>query len=97
MNIYQVDTIIQLNVTFYNTVLNAPADPITVSLFIENPAGIVTQISSNLITRNGTGVYYSEFLPTSPGIWTYKWQGTGNVVASSRDTRFLVKGSELIS
>lgn len=97
MNVYQVDTTIQLNVTFYNTALNQPADPTAVSLFVESPAGIVSQIPSNLISRSGTGAYSSEFLPTSPGLWVYKWQGTGNVTASSRDTRFLVKGSELIS
>ena len=97
MNVYQVDTTIQLNVVFYNTALNVPADPTSVALFIESPAGIVSQIPSTLISRSGTGAYFSEFLPTSPGLWIYKWQGTGNVMASSRDTRFLVKGSELIS
>lgn len=96
MNVYQVDTLIQLNVVFYNTALNVPADPTAVSLFVEDPAGTVTQVASNQIVRTGVGAYYSDFLPTGPGRWAYKWQGTGNVIATSRDTSFLIKGSELV-
>ncbi len=98
MNIYQVDTLLQLNVTFYNTALNQPADPEFVALFIEDPNGNVSQIPGNLIVRAGTGQYFSDFLPPGPGEWVYKWQGTGNsVVATSRDTRFFVKGSALVA
>lgn len=97
MNVYQVHTIVQMNVTFYNTLLNQPADPTTVALFIEDPSGNVTQVAANLIVRTGVGAYYSNFLPTAPGEWTYKWQGTGNVVATSPDVEFLVAGSELIA
>lgn len=97
MNVYQIETVIQLNVIFYNTALNAPADPTAVSLFVEDPTGVVTQIASNVISRSGVGAYSADFLPYMPGCWVYKWQGTGNVMASSRDTRFMVRGSELIS
>jgi hypothetical protein len=96
MNCYQVDTTIQLNVTFYNTALNQPADPAVVSLFVEDPSGDVTQVPANQISRTGVGTYISEFLPSSPGCWTYKWQGTGNVMATSRDTRFFVQASDLV-
>jgi hypothetical protein len=96
MNTYQVETLIQLNVVFYNTALNEPADPITVALFVMDPDGNVTEIPSNLISRTGVGAYNSEFLPSEPGQWTYKWQGTGNVIATSRDTCFFVKASELV-
>lgn len=97
-NIYQVDTLVQLNVTFYNTQLNLPADPSIVSLFVEDPTGVVTQIPSNFIVRTGTGTYYSDFLPTGPGQWTYKWQGSGtSVLATSPDTSFFVRASELIA
>lgn len=97
MNVYQVETLIQLNVVFYNTALNLPADPTAVALFVEDPNANVIPIASNLIVRTGTGAYYYDFLPTIAGEWRYKWQGTGNVVATSRDTKFYVKGSELVS
>jgi hypothetical protein len=96
MNVYQVDTLIQLGVTFYNTALNVPADPLTVALFVEDPTGVVTEIATNLLVRTGVGAYYSNFMPTMPGEWVYKWQVTGNVEATSRDTRFYVKASDLI-
>ncbi len=96
MNVYQVDTLIQLNVVFYNTALNLPADPVAVALFVEDPAGAVTEQDPAQIVRTGTGAYYLNFLPPSPGRWTYKWQGVGNVVATSRDTCFEVRASYLV-
>lgn len=95
-NVYQTDTLLQLGVTFYNTALNQPADPTTVALFVEGPDGNVTEIASNLIVRTGVGTYYSNFLPSAPGDWSYKWQGSGNVVATTRDTPFAVQASQLI-
>ena len=97
MNFYQIETLLQLNVTFYDVEQNLPADPITVALFIEDPNGVVTQVAANLIVRTGTGTYFSDFLPPIPGKWTYKWQGTGNIIATSKDTHFYVKGSALVS
>lgn len=98
MNVYQVDTIVQLNVTFYNVALNLPADPTAVALFTEAPDGTVSQVPANQIVRTGTGTYYCDFLPNGPGLWKYKWQGSGStVVATSRDTPFFVQASQLIS
>ncbi len=96
MNVYQVDTLIQLNVVFYNTALNQPADPQSVSLFVEDPDGNVVEQDPSQIVRTDVGAYYLNFLPPSPGQWTYKWQGKGNVVATSRDTCFMVAASELV-
>lgn len=95
INLYQMDTLIQLNVIFYDTLLNLPADPTSVSLFMEDPFGTVTQPAG--IVRTGTGTYYCNFLPTGPGEWTYKWQGTGSVIATSRDTSFIVVRSSVIA
>jgi hypothetical protein len=97
VNIYQVDTLVRLNVTFYDVALNLPADPTAVALFVEAPDGTVTQVDPLQIARTGVGAYYSNFLPPSPGEWTYKWQGTGNVIATSKDRTFLVQASELVS
>lgn len=96
MNTYQIETLLQMNVVFYNVALNQPADPVTVALFVEDPSGVETQILSNEIVRTGVGSYYANFLPTGPGCWTYKWQGTGNVIATSKDMRFMVQASDLV-
>lgn len=98
MNVYQTETIVRLSVTFYNTAANQPADPSQVALFVQDPNGNVTQIDSGNIVRTGVGLYYSNFLPSSPGEWTYKWQGSGtSVVATSRDTGFFVQASALVA
>ena len=100
---YQVDTLLQLNVTFYDTSRNVPADPLVVTIFVQDPLGNITQLPSEAfpdsqIVRTGTGTYYCDFLPSMPGEWKYKWQGTTNgVIATTPDTRFFVKGSELLN
>ncbi len=99
VDVFQVDTLVKLAVTFYNVDLDVPADPVTVSLFVQDPTGVVTQIAANMITRTGVGAYFSDFMPTGPGPWTYKWRGSGvtSVQATSPDTQFFVKASELIT
>jgi hypothetical protein len=37
------------------------------------------------------------FVPSGPGEWTYQWQGTGAVIATSPATKFFVKASDLIA
>jgi hypothetical protein len=97
VNQYQVDTLIQLSVIFYNVAANLPADPSAVTLYVEDPTGIVTQIPGSNIVRTGTGTYYSNFMPTGPGLWKYKWQGSGtSVQATSPDTPFFVRSSDFL-
>lgn len=99
VNQYQFKTLIQLAGNFYNVQANVLADPQTVSLFIEDPSYNITEIAGNLIVRSGVGQYYYNFLPTAPGFWKYKWQGTGQtgVIATSDDTMFLVKSSDFLN
>ena len=97
INTYQIETLIQINGAFFNVALNLPADPTSVALYLEDPNNNVTTVNPALIVRTGIGTYYYNFLPTSAGLWTYKWQGTGNVVCSSRDTQFFVQGSALLT
>jgi len=99
VNIYQVETLLQLNVTFFNVEANLPADPQEALLFIEAPDGTVTQADPSQIVRTGVGAYFYNFLPPGPGVWTYKWQGTGvsSVIATSKDRCFLVQGSALVA
>lgn len=99
VNQYQLKTLIQLVGNFYNVQANVLADPQTVSLFIEDPSRVITQIASNLLVRSGVGQYYYNFMPTSAGLWKYKWQGAGvtGVVATSPDTSFFVVSSDFVN
>lgn len=95
-NTYNEDTLIQINVTFVMPVPSLElADPTTVTLYLLDPLGSQTEQTYNPgnIVRVSTGVYFYLFQPPSPGLWTYKWQGTGNVVATSSDTQIFVRGS----
>lgn len=97
-NVYEIDTEIQLNGTFVNAVTGALADPTGVTLYIEDPSGNITdQVFPGNIIKVSTGVYYYQFTPSEPGTWTYKWQGQGNVIATSPDKNFFVRASNLIS
>lgn len=92
MNKYQLDTVIQLTGTFYNVALNQLADPTMVVVIIEDPQGNVT-VNDSGVGHPSLGVYTFDFVPSGPGIWLYKWQGTGLVIATSKDTRFVVQKS----
>jgi hypothetical protein len=95
---YQVDTQIQINGKFYNVGKNVLADPTVTTLFVEDPSGNVIEYGPGPpVTRNVVGVYYMLFVPTGPGEWTYQWQGTGAVIATSPATKFFVKASDLIA
>ena len=96
-NIYEEDTEIQINVSFVTMPSGALADPSLVTLYLLDPLGNQTEYTYNPggIVRASIGAYFLLFLPTSPGLWTYKWAGTGNVVASSADTQFFVRASLL--
>lgn len=99
--IYPIDTLVQMNVTFYDVARQLPADPFEVLLFVQDPSGNVVQLPSPLypnspIVKQGIGKYYCDFLPYAPGRWKYKWRGLINgVVATSKDTAFIVVGSNL--
>jgi hypothetical protein len=97
-NNYQIDTALQLTGTFIDLETGQPADPTVVSLFLLSPNGQTTTLTlaGGQVVREGTGVYTYTFTPSVSGTWTYKWQGTGAVVATSADTTFDVATSELI-
>jgi hypothetical protein len=67
-------------------------------LFVIDPTGAqTTQVwpGGNII-RDSLGHFHYIITPAISGNWTYKWQGTGAVVATSPDTTFTVKSSALI-
>ena len=97
ITVYQVDTMIQINATFYNVAANQVVDPTTVALLLLDPNNVEITVNPALIVRTGVGQYYYNFLPPSPGLWTYKWQGIGDAICSSRDIQFFVQGSALLT
>lgn len=99
MGTYEIQTALQIIGTFANSLTGAAEDPTTVTLFLKDPQGTIQTLvyGSSSIVRDVAGQYSFNVTPTIHGVWTYKWQGTGNVVATSPDTSFTVKASTLIA
>jgi hypothetical protein len=99
LNTYQIDTLVQLSTTFTAADGVTPIDPDTALLFIQTPAGIVseyTATSTPPVVRESTGSYQLQILVDQPGPWIYKWQGTGDVEITSPDVYFMVAQSAVL-
>lgn len=94
---YEIDTSVQLSGLFENVALGVPADPTTVTLYVQDPTGATAVIGTPAITRSDVGSYSYTFTPAVSGIWVYKWQGVGTVVATTPDAMFIVNPSFVIA
>lgn len=101
MNLYDIDTLMQLSVTFID-LSGAPVDPTVVNLFLLDPNGNSTELTGGAIAHDGTGLFHYQMTPqanvpageSSVGVWTYKWQGTGAAEITSPDTYFRVRQTQ---
>jgi hypothetical protein len=95
INIYQLETTVQLQVSFTNIGSGAAVDPGAVTLWLQDPNGSQTSYtySGGQVVRTGTGQYYCNVTPDLAGRWTYKWQGTTPAEVSSPDSYFIVRAS----
>ena len=95
MNTYQPGNIVNMSVLFTtNAIPPVPVDPTTIVLRVTDPSGVETDYTygpSNII-RVGTGNYSMALEVLLNGPWTYRWEGTGAVVAAN-ENRFLVQES----
>lgn len=93
----EIDSLITLTGPFKSVVDGTPVNPTNVFLFIVDPN---KQTQSHQypgdIDHNADGIFSYDLVPTVPGWWTYVWQGTGAVIATSGDQKFYVEPSLLI-
>jgi len=96
---YDIDTNVQIRVTFSNAITGQPIDPTVVNLFLVPPIGAIQNfaLGSSAIIRENIGVYSFTFTFAISGTWTYKWQGTGAVVATSPDSKIVINPSLAIA
>lgn len=96
---YEIDTSIQIEGVFLDSLNNVYADPTEVQLFIKDPNGAIIDYTTldNTVIRESIGHYIFTFIPDVSGTWTYKWQGTGAYQATSPDSTFTIEASELIA
>jgi hypothetical protein len=86
MNSYPMDTSLRLTGTFTIVSSGALADPTIVTSTLVDPNGTTTTPTT---TRNSLGVFYIDVTPTVYGIWTYRFNGTGAVVAQGEQQFFV--------
>lgn len=73
----------------------ALGDPSTVTFKFRSPAGLVTiwiYGADFQVVRESLGVYHADIDAQSDGLWTYRWQSTGNIQAS-RERSFAIRAS----
>ena len=87
LNSYVQGQSVRIYLRFKNA-QGVPADPTTVTLKVETPAGVTTTYTyaGGHLTKPETGVYYYDIdTTTAAGVWHYRGIGTGAVVAAGQD------------
>lgn len=96
MNVYEIDTQIQITGEFLAIVGGAPVAPTDVELYLLAPDGTEQTITTGF-GNPSVGIYTYVTTPSLGGIWAYKWRSPdGAVIATGPDTVFLVNASMLI-
>jgi hypothetical protein len=97
MSQYEIDTTIELQSVFMNSLTAVYVDPTNVRLVIIDPSGVQSQQKwpGGTVIRDSLGHFHAFVTPVIPGNWIYKWQGTGAATATSPDTIFTVNPTAL--
>lgn len=87
---FEINSTVRADCTFRN-IDGDLTDPTTVTVIVISPTGERTNPSAS---NPSTGLYHASFTPTKAGEWVVRFEGTGDLVASSPDTRFIVNPSK---
>lgn len=90
MATYDKGDFIRLQATWKNSAATN-VDPTTVVLKVQAPSGTITEFTyaSGAVTKSATGVFYYDYLPTTFGSYVYRWEGTGNAIASGQGSFYV--------
>jgi hypothetical protein len=89
LNFYEIGNAITLSVTFNDAITLLPADPTVTRLRIMDPTEFETNVLQVSLLHPSTGVFQYILTPIVPGIWKYRFSGTGSVIAAD-ERRFEV-------
>jgi hypothetical protein len=84
---YDIGDVVVLRARFL--VDDVLTDPTTIDVRVLAPVGTETH---PVVVRDGAGSYYAEAPITLPGVWRYRWVGTG-VAAGAEEGFFEVRES----
>lgn len=82
MNTYPLGSAINLFGTFTQTSTGTAVDPTVVKARVRDPANTEVIYADGSITHSSTGHYTVQILPSVIGVWRYRWEGTGAVIAA---------------
>lgn len=95
MNTYDIGDQVRLCVTFSDSD-GVAVDPTVITLKYATPAGAVTTLvygTDAAVSREATGEYYADIVPTTAGIWRYRWYSSGTITAAA-EGNFSVRRSQ---
>lgn len=96
MNAYQVGDQVRLTATFANSVGTA-TDPTTITCLVKlryyTATATTYTYAGATVVKDGTGIYHVDVIPTTEGIWDYRWIATGTVIAAE-ESAFNVPDSQ---
>lgn len=94
-NVFPLLDTVTLSVEFTLAADGTAVDPVAVNLFIKDPSGQQTLVAyPGDVVRDSAGLFHYDFTPGVPGVWFYKFQGTGGgVAATTKDATFQVQPS----
>lgn len=95
MNTYDIGDQVRLSVAFTDSD-GVAVDPTVITLKYSNPGGTVTTLvyeTDAAVTRDATGEFYADIVPTTAGIWRYRWYSSGTVTAAAEGS-FSVRRSQ---
>lgn len=88
MNSYDVNTVVQLQAVFADLLGNA-INPQMVKLVVTDPTGAKTVAISGMLNP-ATGTFTYRVDAAIPGLWSYQFEGLGNVEGDSPTYQFAI-------
>ena len=84
-NTYDIGDVVRISAGFTNASA-AAADPTAVTVSYRNPStGAVSELNYGVdaeVIKDSTGNYHMDITTANHGIYYYKWEGSGAVVAT---------------
>jgi hypothetical protein len=93
MNTFDIGDLVTLSIGFAHADTGDPGDPDAVTLEVR-PRGHATAVyiygDGDTIVRDATGEYHADIDVDSPGVWSYRWSGTG-ALQGAEEASFYVR------
>ena len=93
MNQYQQGNAILISVKLLQPVTFTPFNPSALVLRVLPPSGGEQDYTGSQINNPSTGYFNVPVDCNTPGVWTYRWEATGNCYAASENQFQIIASS----